>query len=248
MRRLLAGAAVATTALTAVGVAVAHLSASGTSQVAATFSATTAERFTTKTCTGADGQYELVSATYRGAAASSDTDLAGTVRIRITSVYNTTRGAGWAAGWVKFRDEGDRNGALRFDAVNAGGKLTGFVRGRIGRPSTGLTGSFVADFSKSGLANGQLGGGGTAPNVAVLAGRPCSGSPGKSVRLIAKGTVASITADAITVNPEDGSQPQTCAIRHGSPDTSKVQKGDRVEMGCATVDGTLTLVRLKKRG
>jgi hypothetical protein len=247
MRRLLAGAAVTAAALAAAGVAVAHLSTTGTSQVAATFSATTAERFTSKTCTGADGQYEILDATYDGTAASSDTDLAGTVSVRITSVYNTTRATGSAGGWLEFHNDSGRNGAVRFDAVNAGGKLTGFVRGRSGRPSASLIGSFTADFSKGGIVNGQLGGGGSAPNVAVLAGKPCTGSPGKSVKLTVKGTVTSITSAAVTVAPEDGSPPQTCAIGHNSPNTRKLAKGDRVEMTCATLNGTLTLVRLGER-
>ena len=105
-------------ALVVTGVAVAHLSASGTTAVGATFNATTVVRFDSRTCTGADGQYQLVDAVYSGTAVSSDTSLAGTVRARIKSVYNTTKKLGWAAGWLRFHDQGDddSHGAGSFDA------------------------------------------------------------------------------------------------------------------------------------
>jgi hypothetical protein len=229
------------------GVAVAHLTASGTTAVSATFSATTAGGIKNRTCTGPDGQYQLIDAVYRGTSVSSEPSLNGDARIRIHSIYNTTEKIGWASGWMKLED----SNALHFDAVNSNGKLSGLVRGR-NEGRAGLVGTFSADFSPSGLANGQLGGGGALPNVAVLAGKICtsppSDKPDKSVKLEVEGTIDSITPTAVSVLPEDSSVLQTCALGAGSPNVSGFTKGQKAEMTCATVNGTLTVVRLKKRG
>jgi hypothetical protein len=245
MRKALAITVAATGALTLAGVAIAHLTASGTTAASATFSATTVQSFKSRTCSGPDGQYQLIDALYSGNSLSSQAELNGDARIRIRSAYNTTEKLGWANGWIKLHDAG----ALRFDAVNANGKLTGFVRGRVGGRAGDLLAGFVADFSSSGLANGQLGGGGSAPNVAVLVGKICTSKPaGNSVKLNVKGTVDAISAAAVSVAPEDGSAVQTCVVGPGSPSIAGFAKGQRVEMTCATVDGKLTVVRLKKRG
>jgi len=247
MRRITIVAVACGIALIAAGIAVALRAATGTNLVASTFNATTVERYNTRTCTGADGQYDVVDAVFTGTAASSEPSLAGAVRIRIRSAYNTTKNVGWAGGTPSFGNAG--RVALGFDAAAANGKLTGFVRGGAGRPMATLVGSFTADYSKSGLVNGQIGGGGTAPNIAVLATKLCSGGPpSKSVKLNVKGVVDSLTGTAITVKPDDGSASQTCTIASGSPSTAHVAKGDHVEMTCQTIGGTLTLVHLTKRG
>jgi hypothetical protein len=232
--------------LAVAGVAVARLSQSGTAAVAASFSATTQEAIKTRTCNGPDGQYQFVDAVYRGASTSSEARLNGDARIRIHSVYNATKQIGWASGLLRLED----SNAMRFDAVNSNGKLSGFVRGRV-EDGGGLAGTFSADFSSTGIANGQLGGGaGTLPNVAVLAGRICTGAPppNKSVKLEVEGTIATISPTSVSVAPEDSSVVQTCALGTGSPNVSGFTKDQKVEMTCATVNGTLTVVRLKKRG
>jgi hypothetical protein len=247
MKRLAIVALALAGALTAAGIAVAVMTSSGTNLVSATFSATSVERYNSRTCTGADGQYDVVDAIYRGAASSSEPSLSGNVRIRIRSAYNTTKNIGWANGWFSF--SGSDRGALGFDAVEVNGKLTGFIRGRVGHPAAALLGTFTSDYSKSGgFANGQIGGGGSAPNVDVIANKLCSGNTGKSVKLTVRGIVDSLTTTSISVKPDDGSALQTCAIAPSSPSTAHVAKGDRVEMSCATVNGTLTLTKLKKRG
>jgi len=245
MRKLLAIGLAAAGALTLAGVAIAHLTASGTAAVSATFSATTVQSFKSRTCNGPDGQYQLIDALYAGTSSSAQAELNGDARIRIHSAYNTTEKIGWATGWVKLHD----TNALRFDAVNANGKLTGFTRGRVGGHVGDLLASFASDFSSSGLANGQLGGGGSAPNVGVLVGKICTSKPvGKSVKLTVRGTIDSLSSASVSVAPEDGSPVQTCVLGPGSPSSSGFSKGQRVEMTCATVDGKLTVVRLKKRG
>jgi hypothetical protein len=245
MRKLLAIGLGAAGALTLTGVAIAHLTPSGTTAESATFTATTVQSFRSRTCTGPDGQYQLIDAMYAGTSSSGQAELSGDTRIRIHSAYNTTERLGWATGWMKLHG----TGALRFDAVDANGKLTGFVRGRVGGNVGDLLASFTSDFSSSGLANGQLGGGGSAPNAGVLAGRICTTRPvGKSVKLNVRGTIDAISSTSVTVAPEDGSAMQTCALGPGSPNATGFLKGQRVDMTCATVGGTLTVVRLKKRG
>lgn len=245
MRKLLLTGVIAALGLTAVGVAVARLSAEGTATVSGSFSATNSQGVRSRTCTGPDGDYQILDGIYTGNATSSESSLSGDVRVRIRSIYNTTEKTGWATGWLKFHG----SGALRFDAVNANGKLTGFVRGRVGRSYAALLGSFSADFSSGGLANGQLGGGGTVPNVALLAGRICTQpAPNKSVKLTVKGMIDSVSSTSLAVAPQDGSPTQTCTVGSGSPSTSGLAKGQKVEMTCATVNGRLTVVRIRKRG
>ena len=57
-----------------------------------------------------------------------------------------------------------------------------------------------------------------------------------------------ISASSIAVNPRDGSPAQSCELKAGtSPSTEGVVKGTKVEIGCAVVDGKMTLLKLKKR-
>ena len=126
-RAWLAGAAVV--ALTATGVAIAG-GPSTTTQVSATFTATTVMQKDVQTCTGVDGTYEITHATYSGTAVSSDPHLNGPVRIDVKSVYNTTKSLGWLSGKLRVDNSttGDRaHGNL--SAVNVGGQLQGFLSG-----------------------------------------------------------------------------------------------------------------------
>jgi len=246
MRKVLVIGLTSALALALVGVAVAQLTADGTTAVSAAFSATGSQGVKSRTCNGPDGVYELIDGVYTGHSTSAEGTLDGDARLRIHSVYNTTEKIGWASGSLKLDSAN-----TRFDAVNVNGKLTGLVRGRVDH--AGLLGSFVADFSASGLANGQLGGGGSIPNVALLAGKICTGQDkkdddkkdDKSVKI--EGTIDSIVPSvSISVLPEHGSIVQTCALGPKSPSVTGFSKGQDVEITCATVDGKLTLVRIKR--
>src|SRR5436189_251161 len=77
---------------------------------------------------------------------------------------------------------------------------------------------------------------------------------GEHGRVEARGTITQLTATSITVSggrEEDGDDgdgygtPVTCAVADKSL-LSGFQINDKVEMRCAEVNGTLTLVRLKK--
>lgn len=243
MRKLLLIGLIPAVGLALTGVAVARLAADGTTSVSAAFSATAAQSFRSRTCDGPDGQYQLIDAVYTGASTSSDANLTGDTRIRIRSVYNTTEKTGWATGWLKLHG----TGALRFEAVNANGTLTGLAHGRA--RAGALLASFTAGFSPSGVTNGQLGGGGSMSNTGVIVGRICTTRPvSKSVHLQVKGTIDSISSTSVSVAPADGSSLQTCAVGPGSPKTSGLAKGQKVKMTCATINGVLTVTHIKKRG
>ena len=246
MRRPIILATAAAAALVVSGIAIATLRSTGTEQVSATFSAPTVVRSNTHTCTGADGTYEFTHAVYSGIATSANDALAGPIEIRVVSVYNTTEKLGWVDGWYRVHND-DRRLHGRFSAVNTNGTLDGFLNGRVNMRYANLLGGFTAGYTRDGgFTSGQLGTG-SATNAALLVGRPCVPRADSAVRLLVRGQVESLSSSSISVKPNDGSATQTCAITPKSPSTNGVAAGDKVEMGCATLDGTMTLVKLHKR-
>lgn len=248
MRRIIIPILVALAA-TLAGVAVAHEggSSTGVKAVSATFAATTAARAETRACTGADGAYEIVKATYAGTAVSTEPSLAGPVELKVTSVYNTTTKIGWLEGRLKI-GEGESRSYAKLWAVNSDGALDGFVYGEAGHRGAALLGSLTSGWTRSGgFTDGKLGTG-SSTNAAVLAGKPCTGKPvGSSVRLTVKGTVDAVSDTSISVKPRDGGAVQTCAIGATS-ERPRVVKGDSVEMTCAQIESAWVLVKAKKRG
>lgn len=247
MRRIIIPILVALAA-TLAGVAVAHEGgSSGVKAVSATFTATTAARAETRACTGVDGAYEIVKATYAGTATSAESSLTGPVELKVTSVYNTTAKIGWLEGRLKI-GEGESRSNAKLWAVNTNGALDGFVYGEAGHRDSALLGSLTAGWTSSGgFTDGKLGTG-SSTNAAVLAGKPCTGKPvGSSVRLTVKGTVDAVSDTSISVQPRDGGAVQTCAIGATS-ERPAVVKGDSVEMLCAQIGSAWVLVKAKKRG
>lgn len=248
MRRIIIPILVALAA-TLAGVAVAHSGggSSGVKAVSATFTAATAAKAETRSCTGADGTYEIVKATYAGTAASTEASLTGPVELKVTSVYNTTTKIGWLEGRLKV-GEGESRSYAKLWAVNTNGALDGFVYGEAGHKGAALLGSLTAGWTGTGgFTDGKLGTG-SSTNAAVLAGKPCSGKPaGSSVKLFVKGTVDAVSDTSISVKPRDGGAVQTCAIGATS-ERSSVVKGDSVEMYCAQIESAWVLVKVKKRG
>lgn len=255
MRKLILVSTAALVALAVTGVAVATLKPSGTQQVSATFSAPKRERGETRVCTGADGTYEITNAVYSGEADSTTPALDGPLVLQVKAVYNQTTKAGWVEGhaWIRGSDAaGDRRAHARFDAtLGDGGAVEGFLGGRIGWRYADLHGNVSATFTPAGgFVNGKIGGGGGS-NLAVLAGRPCSGKPAPiAVKLEVKGTVEKFDTASITVKPRDNSASQTCALKSGvSPSLGDLKVGETVEMRCGPVDGAMTLLKLeRKRG
>jgi len=234
-------------ALVASSVAVAHLKSGNVTAVSATLSAPTTAHLTTRTLT-CDGQViEVSNGRYTGTSTSTTADLAGTVELRVHSVYNTTTKLGWVDGSLKIRAADNRTSA-GFTAINSDGKLDGWVRGSAGRGDGGFFGSLSGSFSKTGgLTSGQLGTG-TGANAAVLAKRAdCNASETTrpSVRLTVRGTVESISSSEIKVKPADGSASQTCTIGERKPE--RIETGDKVEMTCLQREGKFVLEKISKR-
>jgi hypothetical protein len=146
-----------------------------TKQVAASFS-TAAQHVSTKTCTGADGNYTLTNGTYTG---TVDGTLTGgaidTLQLNVRSLVNQTTGDGSATGQftIKHGMADVANGSLA--AVDRGsGSLSGFLSGHVPgtppSPPQGPRAHLFANFSAtltSGALNGQIGGNATMTNSAV---------------------------------------------------------------------------------
>jgi hypothetical protein len=248
MRRIVLLAVAALATLAVAGLALAQLTTTGTEAVSATFTATNVVRSDTRTCTGTDGTYEITHARYDGQATSATAGLAGSLQIRVKSVYNTTEKLGWVDGTLYLRGD-DRRAVGHFSAVNTNGVLDGFVAGHLNRRVAVLRGSLTAGFTRTGgFTDGKLGTG-SATNTALLTGQICKGkSQPASVRLSVRGTVEAITSSSISVKPRDGSVTQTCAIVAGtSPGTNGVDPGEDVEITCGLVNGAMTLLKIHRR-
>jgi hypothetical protein len=248
--------AAALAALTTAAVAVAQRTTADVNQVNATFAATTPSHLQTRTLSCAGGQtVEVATARYTGTATSATSDLSGPVRLRVYSVYNTTRKLGWVEGSLVVGASDNRTIAT-FSAVNSDGKLDGWLRGSAGHRDGRLVGSFTASFTPNGgLSAGQFGTG-TSTNGALLiksAGcrlasnpNPNTQSPRPSIHLTVRGQVDALSATAISVKPSDGGASQSCTIGQRKPGR-RIEMGDRVVMTCALSGSTWMLTGITER-
>ena len=149
----------AVSAMAATGVAAAVRHSQSTQAAAADFAAGSVSRSHSETCTAADGTYQLTTATYQGAATSSDARLSGAVEIRARSVVNTTTKLGWLDGTLRVR--GTNAGAWgTVHAALANGSAVGSIVGKGGHPESKLVASLSALFTPaSGFSAGKLGSG-----------------------------------------------------------------------------------------
>ena len=240
--------AIALTALVATSAAVAHLRTSDVRTASATFTATTPSNVETRTLTCNGDTIEVTTGRWSGTAASTTTELNGAVELRVKSVYNVTKGLGWASGKLWLRTSDNRVNA-NFTAVNTGGRLDGWVQGSAGPRKGRLLGSLTGTFSKTGGVTDGAIGAGTTPNAALIAkaaGCKAQKSPRPSVRLLVRGDVEAVSTTAISVKPRDGSATQTCAVRD-ERQVARVHVGDRVELRCVQVDGAWQLASLKRK-
>jgi hypothetical protein len=247
MKRLtlaLAGLAVLVTA----SAAVAHLKAGDVSAVSATLSATTPANVQTRTYTCGDQTFEVTTGRWTGTAASSTADLNGAATIQLKSVYNATKKLGWLEGKLSIKGADDRTQA-GFSAVNADGKVDGWLRGNAGRGDGSLFGSLTGSFSKTGgFTDGAIGGGSAASLAIVAKNARCSKQEETrpSVRLLVRGKVEAVSSSSISVKPNDGSATQTCSVRN-SDQVKRLETGDSVEMTCLQVAGSWQLGGVKKK-
>jgi len=242
MKRTLILAAISIVALVAAGLAVAKglNDAKSVRGVAGTFTATTASRIDSRSCTTDDNKTLVITTgTYTGTS-TGDPDLTGNVTIRAKSVLNTTDNVGVVSGTLRIDVASGRDTATGFDSVYGGGKLAGLAEGRAHDPSARLVANLSADFTSSGgFANGKLGGTTGGGAVEVSAGR-CKTTP-KPVRekSEARGLVSAVSSTSITVAG------LTCAVpTELQSKLNGVTVGSRAEIHCRLVNSVNTLTSI----
>jgi hypothetical protein len=244
MKRTLALTAAVAAALTATGLAVARNLDSHTNvrAVAGSFTATTASRVDTKTCTTTDGKTLVTTTgTYTGTS-TGDADLTGNATLRARSTINSTDNVGVVSGWLRIDVASGRDTQADFNAVYSGGSLAGLAVGHAHEPAAKLVANLSAGFTAAGgFTNGKIGG--TAGGAAVELG------PGRcqSVKTIqqkseARGTISAVSSTSITVAG------LTCAVPANLQErVSKLTTNMRAEIHCTLVNGTNTLTRVEAR-
>ena len=267
MRRPIIFALAGLTALGTAGIAIAHGNdnAGGlkTTPVAAIFTAAAGDNLSSRTCTGADGTYTISRGSWNGTATSSSDRLAGPLTIRGELGVNQTTGAGWLVARVRIdgSSSGDRRKDGRKDdhsdrrkdaggelnAVIAGGKLSGFLTGRV-HDEGALYASVSASVGTAGLTDGQIGGGTISPAALVVDRGRCEATPKQRTLVDARGTVSAVSPTAITVSKSNG-ETLTCVVGTDLAATvAKLKVGDRAAVICGLVDGSYRLLKVQSSG
>jgi len=242
MNRLLAFAAIGLAALAAAGIAVAHgIDAKSARAVTASFTATTASRVDTRTCTTPDNK-TLVSTTgiYTGTS-SGDPDLTGAATLRAHSLINTTDGVGTVSGSLKIDVASGRDTEANFTSVYSGGSIAGLAVGRAHDPAAQLIANLSAAFSATGgFTGGKLGAsaGGAAVELAPGACRPAKPVKQESS---ARGTVSAASATSVTVAGLTCTVPANLAAK-----VAQFTVGSHAEIHCLLLNGANTLTRIDK--
>ena len=136
MRKLMLFA-VGLVALATAGIAVAHGIEGGAKSakaVAGTFSATTASKTSTRSCTTTEGKTIEVSQGRWTGAATGDPDLTGPITIEAKSTINTTDGVGVVEGALRIDVASGRDTRAAFSTVYDHGKVAGLAAGKGARP------------------------------------------------------------------------------------------------------------------
>ena len=241
MRHLTFMALAAVAALVAAGIAIASHRQTSAASVSATFSAAAASSNVSWSCTGADGPYQHVQGVWSGTSSSADTRLAGPVTIRGTSLVNTATGIGWFTGRLTIDTAaGHEDTAGGFTAVISGGKLHGFLSGRVHNDGGLVLGSVSAAVEASGFTSGQIGAG-AAPDTAIVLARGDCRRPAPLPRTVnvGQGTITALSSSAITMAREHG-DPVTCSLSAqlaADLAAHRFAAGDRVSARCDLADG-----------
>jgi hypothetical protein len=161
-------AVIAGAALIATGIAAAHSQWTQSTQAAAAdFTATTVSQSRSNTCTGSDGTYQDMTATYTGTSTSSNSQLNGSLEIRAHSVVNTTEQLGWLDGTYRVRPSSGGGVNASFHAAIAGGNVVGLATA--GAHDGGkLVASLSSAFTQAGGFNGGKLGSGSANGAGTL--------------------------------------------------------------------------------
>jgi hypothetical protein len=244
MKRTLAATVAAAAALTATSLAVAHNLDPNTNvrALAGTFTATTASRVDTKTCTTAENKTLVTTTgTYTGLA-GGDPDLTGTTTIRARSTINTTDNVGVVSGSLRIDVASGRDTQADFSAVYSGGSLAGLAVGRAHDPGAKLVANLSAGFTAAGgFTGGKIGG--TAGGAAVELGPGrCQSVKTVKQRSEARGTVSAVSPTSITVAGLTCAVPANLQAR-----VAKLAVNDRAEIHCTLVSNVNTLTSVEAR-
>jgi hypothetical protein len=211
--------------------------------VAGTFTATTASRVETRTCTTTDGKTLVTTnGTYTGTAAG-DADLTGNATLRATSLVNTTDNIGLVSGTLRIDVASGRDTQAQFDAVYGGGQIAGLATGHAHDPAARLVANISAGFSGSGgFTSGKIGGG-TAGGAAVEVGPgKCQTTKTVKERSEAHGLITAVSSTSITVAG------LTCAVPADlQSKVSGLTTGKVAEIKCSLVSGVNTLTRIEAK-
>ena len=244
MKRTLAGTVAALAALTTAGIAVAHGVDGGKSvrAVSGSFTATTASKVTSRTCTTTDSKTVVVTDGFYTGTSTGDADLTGNLSIHARSTINTTDNVGVVSGHLKVDVASGRDTEADFTGVYSAGQLAGLAVGHAHEPAAQLVANLSAGFgSTTGFASGKLGG--TAGGSAVeLTPANCAQTKTVHERSEARGTVSAVSSTSITVAG------LTCTVPAAlAPKLTGVTVNSRAEIHCTLVNGTNTLTSINAR-
>jgi hypothetical protein len=245
MKRTFVLAATVVTALAATGLAIGKgLDGSANARaVTGTFTATTASRVETRTCTTTDGKTLVTTnGTYSGNA-GGDADLTGTATLRAHSTINMTDNIGIVSGTLRIDVASGRDTQAQFDTVYSGGQIAGLAVGHAHAPAARLVANLSAGFSAAGgFTGGKIGGSSGGAAVELGPGRCRPTAPVKQ-KSEAHGTVSAVSSSSITVAG------LTCAVPATLQDkVAKLTTDSRAEIHCSLVNGTNTLTSVQGKG
>ena len=246
MKRALVLTSTALVALVATGFAVGH-GLEGNSKsaraVAGTFTATTASRVQTRTCTTTDGK-TLVSTNglYTGTA-TGDADLTGNATLRASSLINTNDNIGVVSGTLKIDVASGRDTQAQFNAVYSGGAIAGLATGHAHDPAAKLVANLSAGFTGSGgFTSGKIGGGTTGGAAVELGPGRCQSTKPINERSEAKGIIVAISSSSITVAG------LTCAVPANlQAKVAGLAVNGRAEIKCSLINAVNTLTRVEAK-
>jgi hypothetical protein len=233
-------------ALLVTSIAVAHgIGAKSAKEVAATFQAT-GSSMSSKTCTSTDGKsITITNGRYTGTAAG-DPDLTGAITITARSVIDTTDNIGAVDGQLRIDVSGARDTRVNYSAVYSDSKIAGLATGNAHSAGARLVANLSSGFDpSSGFQGGMLGGGTAGGKAVELGPAKCApNSPPKPEKSEARGTIAALSMDSITVA---GLQ-CTIASNDSAAVNSKYKMGDRVQIHCSLQNGVNTLDHISGAG
>jgi len=244
MRRRSVVAALVVAALVVAGVAVAHGVDGGKSAraVSGQFTATTASRVTSRTCSTAAGKTVVTTdGTYTGSS-TGDADLTGPATLHARSTINTTDGVGVVTGTLKIDVASGHDSVAQFTTVYSGGQLAGLAVGHAHRPSSHLVANVSAGFTAAGgFTSGKIGGS-TGGAAVELAPAGCRSTPAVRQRSDATGLVTAVSPTSITVAG------LTCTVPPAlQSKVATVAVNTRAEIHCELVNNVNTLTKLERK-